>query len=82
MSKSDPRPAVKDIVDCLRKVFKKYTLGARKTAWNSITSKEAEREIQGLIRSPSKPVIGIPRLVSFKEWLETVSNEDGDSAVS
>ena len=70
MSNSDPRDAVSDMVRGLQSVFKKYSRSARRRGWNALTSTKGKRQISKLIDSPSRPVVGITRLLRFKEWLE------------
>lgn len=69
MSSSDPRDALHDIVHCLKGVFKQYDRAARKKAWKSLQTSKGSQEINQLLDSPNRPVTGLPRLLSFKEWL-------------
>jgi hypothetical protein len=76
MSTSDPRDALSDIVHCLATVFKKYDRKARKTAWKSLNSTEGEKLIEKILDSPTRPIIGLPKLLKFKEWLSSVKSID------
>ena len=69
MSSSDPRKATKDLLNDIKKTFKKYTRGAREKAWGAVTSKNGNHLVNRLARDPGTPVVGIPRLLSFKEWI-------------
>jgi len=81
MSKSDPRDALHDIVYGLKSVFAQYNRTARKKAWDVTQKPEGKRLIDSLLLNPSRPVVGLPRLLKapehtplkgkFKEWLDT-----------
>lgn len=68
--KSDPRQAISDMVFGLRDVFKKYDRSARKKAWDSLQHGEGKKHMAGLIDNPSKPIVGVYKWLSFKEWIE------------
>lgn len=68
-SPTDARPALSDIAYSLRDIFKKYTRSTRKIAWKAITSKEGDKLVDKIITNPSVPIVGLPRLLNFKEWL-------------
>jgi len=70
MSKSDPRDALHDITFGLKSVFGRYDRTARRKAWEALQKPKGKKLIQGLLLNPSKPVVGLPRLMSFKEWIE------------
>lgn len=70
MSKSDPRDVLNDIVMSLKSTFGRYNRAARRKAWSAIKRPGGQKLIDGLLLNPNKPVIGLPRLLSFKEWLE------------
>ncbi len=78
MSSSDPRDALKAMVNSLKGIFGRYDRRARKDAWSSLTSSEGQKTIKKILDSPGRPVIGIPRLLRFKEWLK--ANESAKSA--
>lgn len=71
MSKSDPRDALEDIVSDLKKTFKRYDRTARRKAWDSLSKPRGKELVRGLLLNPERPVVGLPRLLSFKEWLAT-----------
>jgi hypothetical protein len=68
--KSDPRQALSDIVYSTRDVFKKYSRGARKKAWDSLQHGEGKKHMASLVNNPDKPIVGVYKWLSFKEWLE------------
>lgn len=70
MSKSDARDALSDIMHSLKSVFGRYDRAARRKAWKAIEKPAGERLVKSLLLNPKRPVIGLPRLLSFKEWLE------------
>jgi hypothetical protein len=74
MSSSDPRDALKDMVHSLKGIFGKYDRRARKDAWASLTSSEGQKTVKRLLDSPKRPVVGIPRLLRFKEWFNESAN--------
>ena len=67
---SDARKTLKELVDEIKKVFKKHSRSARDRAWDALITKRAQREIQSLIINPSKPVTGVSRWLSYKEWVD------------
>lgn len=67
--KTDPRPAIQDLLDAIRGVFKKYSKPAREKSWQGIQSAEGRDSIQKLIKNPAAPVTGTSRFLKFKEWL-------------
>ena len=69
MSSGDRRAARVDMASALRDIFKKYTRGARESAWNSMCSKDGQQEMAKLLNNPSRPISGF-RTISFREWLE------------
>jgi hypothetical protein len=71
MSNSDAREALTDMVLSLRSIFKKYDRGARKKAWKSLQIGQGKHEINQLLDSPSKPLVGIQKWLTFREWIET-----------
>ena len=48
------REAVADIAKSLESVFKKYTRNTREKAWKRITSKDGEKEIDKILKDPSR----------------------------
>lgn len=74
--KSDSRQATKDLVDSVRSVFKDYSKSARRKSWDALTSSAGKTVVNKLIADPKVPVIGISRLLSFKEWLNHSSRSE------
>ena len=70
---SDTRDATQDIIDGLKRIFKKYSRTARGRAWHRVTSNAGEKIIKKIINNPSVPTPGLDRL-AFKEWLESNPN--------
>ena len=68
--KSDARKALVDMVMALRAVFKEYDRTARKHAWKSLQIGEGKRQIEELLNSPSRPLVGVQKWLTFKEWKE------------
>ena len=66
--KGDPRQAVQDLVYGIRDVFKKYDKGSRTKAWKAVQSGSGKNLVDALLINPSKPIVGLPRLMHFKEW--------------
>jgi hypothetical protein len=69
MASSDPRKALEAIVGSLQSTFKKFDRSARKKALVALQSRKGKSEINGLLTNPSQQVTGLPRLLSFKEWV-------------
>lgn len=69
MSRNDPRDALTDMVKGLTSTFKQYDMTARRKAWQALTSAAGKAQVEKLITSPGRPVVGLSRLLSFKEWL-------------
>jgi hypothetical protein len=67
--KGDARQAVQDLIYSIRDVFKKYDKGSRTKAWKSVQSCPGKGLVDELLTNPSKPLVGLPRLLHFKEWL-------------
>jgi len=70
MSSSDPRKALKDMTKDLASIFKRYDRRARHKAWDSLTSSEGKRFVGKLLNSPTRPIVGVERLLRFKEWFD------------
>jgi hypothetical protein len=68
--KSDARKALEDMVFALRNIFKKYDRTARKHAWKSLNVGQGKKQIEQLLDSPSKPLVGVQKWLTFKEWKE------------
>lgn len=73
MSSSDPRDALGAMISSLKSVFKQYDRTARKKAWAAIQTSPGKKEIEQLLDSPARPVNGVPKLLKFKEWLNSQS---------
>lgn len=69
-SNSDARKTLQELVDDIKRVFKKYSRTARERAWDALTSSRGKKEIDQLIKNPSKNVYGVNRWLSFKDWVE------------
>ncbi|MHA1949685.1 MAG: hypothetical protein ACW99G_07205 [Candidatus Thorarchaeota archaeon] len=69
-SSGDKRAARVAMADSIRNLFKKYTRGARASAWHSLCSREGRQEMDRLLNNPSRPITKF-RSMSFKEWLES-----------
>ena len=71
MSKvSDARPAVNDLLNAIRGVFKNYTRAAREKSWKQgIETAEGRNAINKMIKNPEVPVVGVYRFLKFKEWI-------------
>ena len=68
--KSDARQAISDMAYDLRDIFKKYSLSARKKAWDSLQQGTGKRHMKELIENPNKPIVSPSQWLNFKEWLE------------
>ena len=68
--KGDARKATSELIGDIRGVFKKYTRSARRKSWDALTSSGGKSVVNKLINDPRAPVVGIPRLLKFKEWME------------
>ncbi len=68
MSSSDSRDALKDMVRGLASTFKQYDRRARHKAWDSLTSSGGKQFVGKLLNSPNRPIVGVERLLRFKEW--------------
>lgn len=71
MSKSttDPREALKEILFSLKGIFGRYSRSARKEAWKGVESAKGKAEINKLLNNPNHPIVGVPRILDFKEWI-------------
>lgn len=69
--KSDARDALNDIVYSIRDVFKQYDKGSRTKAWKGVQSGPGKKLIDDLLVNPKKPIVGLPRLLHFKEWINS-----------
>lgn len=67
--KGDARDALSDMVYSLRNVFKQYDKGARTKAWKGLQSGQGKNLVDAMLVNPTKPIVGLPRLLHFKEWL-------------
>lgn len=65
---SDARNALEDIFKSLQGIFKHYNRSARKNAWQATISTQGKNEVDKLINSPTRQLVGIRKLLSFKEW--------------
>lgn len=67
---SDARRTLKELVDDIKKVFKKHSRSARDRAWDALTSKRAQKQIDQLIKNPSITVNNTNSWLSYREWVE------------
>jgi hypothetical protein len=74
MSKSSPRDALTDMVSSLKGVFNKYDRSSRKKAWKAIGSPQGKKEMNQLLDSPTRPVTGVSKWLSFKEWINKTNS--------
>lgn len=68
-STTDPRLALTDILYGLKGIFKNYSRSARKEAWRGVQSAKGKAQIEKLLNNPDHPLVGIPRILDFKEWI-------------
>ena len=77
--KSNLKDAIVDIAKSLESVFKKYTKQTREKAWEKITSKKGEKEVEKILRDPYRQINTFQKLAtqneSFKNWLENQENK-------
>lgn len=66
------KDAIVDIAKGLESVFRKYSRITRKKAWEKITSKKGEKEIEKILVNPQRQINTFQKLAteSFSEWLE------------
>jgi len=67
---SDARKTLKELVDGIKKVFKKHSRTARGRAWNALTSKQAQRTMDQVVKNPSIVVNNTNSWLSYREWVE------------
>lgn len=65
------RNAVMDIAKSLRDVFKQHPVHTREMAWERISSKKGDEQVQKLIRNPNRQLNTFNN-IAFKEWFESV----------
>lgn len=70
MASNDARDAVEAIFGGLQSAFKKYNRPTRTRAWNAVVSAQGRAQVDKILNSPDRKLVGLSRLVSFKEWLE------------
>ena len=71
-SQTNLKDAIVDIAKGLESVFRKYSRNTRKRAWERITSKRGEKEVEKILLDPSRQVNTFQKLAneSFSSWLE------------
>jgi hypothetical protein len=69
MATNDARDALASLFSCVQSTFKRYDRSSRRQAWNALITGKGKEEVNKLLNSPTHQVIGIPRLLKFKEWL-------------
>ncbi len=67
---SDPRNALTDLFRGIQNTFQNYSRPARKQAWDAVVSSKGKKQIDNIINSPTYKIVGIPKLLKFKEWIE------------
>lgn len=70
---SDARKTLKELVDGIKKVFKKHSRTARNRAWNALTSKKAQSKMDQVIKNPSIVVNNTNSWLTYSEWVESRS---------
>jgi hypothetical protein len=74
-SSTDAREALADMLSCLKGVFGRYSRTARQRAWDGLQSAAGKSQVKKLLNSPGSPVVGVPRLLDFNEWLEARADD-------
>ena len=59
---SNARAIIRELVDNIRSIFKKYSITARRAAWDGLLRGDGKKLIDDLIISPSRPITGVERL--------------------
>lgn len=57
-----------DLVDSMKKVFKKYSRANSKSAWKAISSPNGSKEIEKLINNTNRS-LSVFKTLNFREWL-------------
>ena len=70
MSTSDPRDALADLFKGIQSTFKRYDRAARRKAWEGLISTRGKEQVGKILNSPTYQIVGIPRILSFKDWYE------------
>lgn len=81
VNQTNLKDAIVDIAKGLESVFKKYSRATRKKAWDKITSKKGEKEIEKILVDPNRQVNTFQKLANesvdqkekilkFSEWIE------------
>lgn len=74
MTKKSNVEAVTDLVKAIKEVFIKQSKIKRDYAWEVLTSKKGQKEMENLINAPnSHPISKFRTIVpqSFKEWINS-----------
>jgi len=66
-NKSNLKDAIMDIARSLETVFKKYTRQTRTKAWDKITSRDGEKDMERILRDPSLTVSPFGKLANQKD---------------
>jgi hypothetical protein len=69
--KTNLKDAIMDLARSLESVFRKYTKSTREKAWDRITGKEGQREVQKIIVDPNRQLSIFGKLATQKESFET-----------
>lgn len=66
--------AIVDLAKGIGNVFKKYSRATRKRAWERLTSKEGEKEVDKILLDPNRQINTFQKLAnkneSFSKWME------------
>lgn len=65
-NRSNLKNAIMDIARSLEAVFKKYTRQTRTKAWEKITAKDGEKDMERILRDPSLTVSPFGKLANQK----------------
>ena len=70
MAGTDPRKTLTAMVYSLKDIFVKKSIAAWKKDWKDLEETKRKRQIHRLLNSPSRPIVGIYKLLDFKEWFD------------
>ena len=65
--KSSLKDAIMDLAKEIDSVFKKYTRNTRKKAWDKITSRDGQREVEKILVDPNRQLSIFGKLALQKE---------------
>ena len=66
------KDAIVDLAKGLESVFKNYSRSTRKKAWERLTSRRGEKEVEKILIDPNRQVNTFQKLAteSFNDWLK------------